>query len=229
MPNLIVAGASRGLGMALYQGLRNEFDKSFLLSRSKPSLEDDRSAKWVEMDLSKPDKLLGCIKPFVHNAPVDTLIYNAGIWENDTFRNTSQQELIDIINVNLTSLITLVHALHDNLVAGKGNIILIGSTCGLENEGANCVGYVAGKFGVRGAAHSLREYFRELGVRVTVINPGSMATDLPLSEPELALNKYETRRMPVSDILEVVKCVRNVSAATTLKEITIPATLDTDV
>lgn len=114
-------------------------------------------------------------------------------------------------------------------MAGKGNIILIGSTCGLENEGAECVAYVASKFGLRGAAHSLREHFRSHGVRVTAISPGSMATDFPLSDPQAAIDQYENTRMPVSDILEVVKCVRNVSSATTLKEIIIPATLDTDV
>lgn len=228
MSNLLIAGASKGLGLALYQGLSSDFDTSFLLSRSKPDLQED-PANWVEMDLSKPEKVSSVIKPVVGTSPIDTLIYNAGIWESDAFNNTPEQMLIDIINVNLTSLLTLVNALHDNLSAGKGNIILIGSTCGLENEGADCVAYTASKFGVRGAAHSLREHFRNLGVRVTVISPGSMATDIPLSQTQTALDKYENQRMPVSDILEVVKCIRNVTPATTLKEIIIPATLDTDV
>lgn len=98
MSNLLIAGASKGLGLSLYQGLKANFDHSFLLSRSKPDLQDE-SANWVQLDLSKPEQISGVIKPQVNKAPIDTLIYNAGIWESDTFNNTPEQEFIDIINV----------------------------------------------------------------------------------------------------------------------------------
>ena len=71
-------------------------------------------------------------------------------------------------------------------------------------------------------------FFQGDGVRVTVINLGSTATDVPLGDVPEALSRYGGARMPVDDIVQVVTTILSLSAATCVKEIDMPATLDQD-
>lgn len=129
------------------------------------------------------------------------------------------------------SAVSSVHALLPNLKkASHAKIILIGSTSGLDNEGCKAVAYTASKFGVRGLAHSLREYLRKDGITVTCINPGSMATDLSFDNgPEAAIKKHDGKRIPVHDIVSLVKTIAGLSSASCVKELHVPALNDTGV
>jgi short-subunit dehydrogenase len=109
-------------------------------------------------------------------------------------------------------------------------IIFIGFTCGLENEGSDAVVYTATKFGLRGAAHALRELLRKDGIAVSCISPESIATDVPYNEgPQAAIEKYMSGRMPVADILCVINIMINTSNASCVKEVHIPTLMDKDV
>lgn len=227
--NIVVLGGSRGLGEAIALGLSNEGDHVWTVSRSKPN-QSHSNHHWIEASLSYPIESSQQIKRELGSNPIDILVYNAGIWESESFDRMPPDKLLDIINTNLSSLILSVHSLIDNLKQSKNSrIFLISSTCGLENEGSDTVAYVASKFGVRGAAHALREYFRSSGITVTCISPGSMATDIPLEAgASKALDKYEGARMPVSDIVILLRAICSMSKAACPKEIDIPATKDTD-
>ena len=230
MTNAVIVGASRGLGLALAEALIPDHDRCWLLSREEPEpVRRHEKAHWIRCDLAAAGNDWESLFAGIGDAPVRTFIYNAGVWERDRFDRVRRDFLGEIVNVNLTSLLESAHALHHNIVRGGGNIVLIGSTCGLENEGSSGVGYTAAKFGVRGAAHSLREHFRPANVRVTCLSPGSMATDVPLGQPETAVERHGGARMPVDDIVALVRCVLSLSPATCVKELTVPATKDTDV
>jgi hypothetical protein len=57
-----------------------------------------------------------------------------------------------------------------------------------------------------------------------------MATDVDYEDGvEAALSKHSRKRMPVADIVALFRCVTNLSLATCVKEIIVPATSDTDV
>jgi short-subunit dehydrogenase len=74
--------------------------------------------------------------------------------------------------------------LFSNIAAsGNGKVVLIGSTSGLENEGARLVVYTATKFAMRGAAHALRKLFRPVGVPVP--GPWRRTSHLMLVEKQL--------------------------------------------
>ncbi len=112
----------------------------------------------------------------------------------------------------------------------RSNVILIGSTAGLENSGSLGVSYVASKFGLRGLSHSLRENLRHDKIGVTVINPGGMATDFDFTEEiERVQEKYGYKRIPVQDIVQTIQWITGLSKVTCPKEIDLPSMLDTDV
>lgn len=230
MSAIVVVGGSRGLGRAFCLGLPDDGDKVYCISRSEPCF--DRSSRraeyvWIDGNLSQPDTMRLLARRI--QDPVDLLVYNAGIWEQTTFAETSDAEIVDIVNVNLTSALLLMKALIPQVVIANGRIVVIGSTCGLENEGTRSVAYAASKFGLRGLVHSLREVLRERGIPVTCISPGSIATDVAFElGRDAAIESHKGKRIPVQDLVDLVRCIRGLSKASCVKEIDLPALLDTD-
>ena len=185
MTNILIIGASRGLGLALSIGLAHTGDTLWLVSRTRPeSLDrsDGITRRWIQTDLNMPLDAASSISAVLDGQAIDVLIYNAGIWEPGSFGGDYQFETVspqinlNIINVNLTAAVACIQAVLPNVkAASNAKVILIGSTSGLENVRAPEVAYTASKFGLRGVAHALRESLRKDGVAVTCINPGTFS------------------------------------------------------
>jgi len=231
MTNLLIFGASRGLGAAFNAGLPEPGDAVWLVSRSRPELEIDDGAQrqWIQADLSAPEAG-DRVAHAMGRQRLDVLLYNAGIWESRAFEpdydfeKVGEAETARIIAVNLTAPIVCIQKLLPNLrQSGNPKIILIGSTSGLENARAPEVAYTASKFGLRGVAHALREVVRRDRIGVTCINPGDITTyvggpaDRRVSNPN---------SLPTDDLVAIVRCVMRLSRATCIKEIDLPAMSD---
>jgi short-subunit dehydrogenase len=236
MMNIVVLGASRGLGDAFVKGLPEKGDQVWVVSRRSPdslSLNDGVHRTWIEADLSKSDSS-NQIAEALKGEPVDVLIYNAGIWEKEgwqshyDFEKDDPQDIANIIQVNTTSAILCTQKLLPNLKKSENaKVILIGSTDGIEQNGSKQVTYVASKFGIRGIASALRENLRKYEIGVTCINPGSIAATIPYEEgAEKALALYKGACIPVQDIVAMVKTIAQLSKASCVKEINMPAMMD---
>lgn len=239
MANFVIFGASRGLGAAYATGLPQETDTVWLISRSKPGewLENGLNGVnyvWIQADLTES----GCaelISKQIDNQPIDMLVYNAGIWESTAFSNNYDFENIDpaenlrVIQVNLTAAIDCIQKLLPNVRQAKyGKIVVTGSTSALPNTAAPEVAYTASKFGVLGMVHALREICRKDNIAVTCINPGLIATEIKLEDEAEQLPTYDGRYgMPVSDLVKIVKTLLDLSPFCCVKEINIPAMMDT--
>jgi short-subunit dehydrogenase len=238
MTNILITGGSRGLGAAFAAGLPVEGDTVYLVSRSRPQLDrrDGVARVWIEADLASPDAARR-VSEALGEARLDVLIANAGIWEADAFGDAydfqkgSEKEIRDILAVNLTSAITCVRALIPNLRrSDRGKVILIGSTSGLENTRSPEIAYTASKFGLRGVAHALREVLRKDRIAVTCINPGEVAAEIPYERgAEEAISAYGGTRIPVQDLVVIVRCLMSLSRAICVKEIDAPALTDQNV
>ncbi len=234
MANILILGASRGLGAALLEGLPRKGDAVFGLSRSEPSWLRRKSAikrHWIEADLCE----LGAVQNArreIGKAPIDVLIHVAGIWDEATFEEMHDDEIAEILDVDLRAFLAFTRGLAPNLRrADHAKIIAIGSTTGVENSGdMTAVAYAAAKFGLRGAAQALRQHFRKDGIAVTCLSPGSIASDVAYGDgAAVALKKHRNKRMPVADIVAMIRCILDLSPAACVKEITMPALKDEDI
>jgi NAD(P)-dependent dehydrogenase (short-subunit alcohol dehydrogenase family) len=234
MRNLLIVGASRGLGRALAEGIPEPGDTLFVVSRMPPDLSDPDqrvTTHWIEADLRDPAAPVRIVEA-LGGCALDVFLYNAGIWEtgwtNTPFESVSADELRDIVTVNLTAPMLCAQAVLPHLRRSQqGRVVLIGSTCGWANEGSPLVATAGSKFGLRGIAHALREIGRPDGITVTCLSPGTLATETPLQagvEPVIA--EHGNRRIPVGDIVELVRTVLRLSPAACVKEILVPATGD---
>jgi short-subunit dehydrogenase len=233
MANILILGASRGLGAALVEGLPRRGDCIFGLSRSEPAWLRCKSAirrHWIEADLCE----LGAVQNArreIGKAPIDALIHVAGIWDEAPFEDMHDDEIAEILDVDLRAFLAFTRGLAPNLRrADHAKIIAIGSTNGLDNGDMTAVAYSAAKFGLRGACQALRQHFRKDGIAVTCISPGSIASDVGYGEGAAsALKKHRGKRMPVADIVAIIRCILDLSPAACVKEITMPALKDEDV
>ncbi|MFF2480408.1 SDR family NAD(P)-dependent oxidoreductase [Paenibacillus sp. NPDC058071] len=239
MKTYMVFGASKGLGDAFVRGLPQPGDKVWVVARSKPEsldLEDGVQREWIPADLSDLQSA-NLVKDMLRNETLDVLIYNVGVWEKEgfedhyTFDKDEPADISNLIQVNITSAIVCIQALLPHLrKSDAGKIILIGSTAGLNNANSSQVSFVASKFAIRGITEALREHTREDGIAVTCINPGELAAEIPYEEGvDRALSVYNGTRIPLQDIVSLVKCVVSLSKAACVKEIKIPALMDTNV
>jgi short-subunit dehydrogenase len=231
--NHLILGASRGLGAALVEGLPRRGDRVFGLSRSDPAWNRRKSAirrDWIEADLCE----LGAVqnaRRAIGKEPIDALIHVAGIWDEAAFEEMHDDEIAEILDVDLRAFLAFTRGLAPNLRrADHAKIIAIGSTNGLDNGDMTAVAYSAAKFGLRGACQALRQHFRQDGIAVTCLSPGSIASDVAYGDgTAAALKKHRGKRMPVADIVAMTRCILDLSPAACVKEITMPALKDEDV
>ena len=237
MKNILIVGASRGLGDALSRGLPQSGDTAWLVSRGKPqslTQQDGVNRIWVEADLSS-NAASHRIAKALEGQRLDALIYNAGIWESTAFSDDYDFGAIApidherIVQINLLSAIHCIHAVLPHLKqANHAKVILMGSISGVENTSSPEVAYIASKFGVRGITHALREHLRADGIAVSCINPGMIATEVPYEAGiEQALSQFNGTQIPVQDVVAIARCVLSLSHASCVKEIMMPALADT--
>jgi NAD(P)-dependent dehydrogenase (short-subunit alcohol dehydrogenase family) len=237
MTNFLIVGASRGIGLGFSIGLPEPGDLVFLVSRTRPPSLDysDRVSRvWVQADLSVPQSAAVKISEAIGDRPVDFLLYNAGIWEENAFEPTyafeksTPEEMEQIIHVNLLSAILCTHCLIPHLQRSSNpRVVYISSLSGLDNSGAPEVANTASKFGLRGVVHALRECLREDRIPVTSLNLGNIAAEIPYEAgAEAALQTYDNRRIPMQDLVLLLRCLRQLTRVSCVKEIDIPAMPD---
>ncbi|GLO16458.1 hypothetical protein PPUJ20028_50440 [Pseudomonas putida] len=234
---VLVVGASKGLGKAFMEGLGKPGDTLMGVSRTRPAdvnAGKDIEARWIEADLGQPAAAVEAIAEALADGGVDTLIYNLGLWETGAFEahysflEDRDVELQRMVDCNITAPILLIKRLLPLLLESeKPRIILTGSTSGLPQSGRPEVTFAASKFALRGIAEALREGYRGQGLGVTCLNLGYLNTedslDVPLAE---AVARGDGGLIPLHDVVLMVRTLLELSAASYVRELTLPAIAD---
>ncbi len=221
--NIVVVGASRGIGAAVSQHLISRTNRLITVSRSPSQL-----GEWVKADVSTKAGIQA-VNRAVGEARLDGLLYMGGTWETQAFtkdycfEDCSDEEIENVFLVNLLAPIRLVKSLLPGLRKSPNpKIIFMGALSGLDNFPAREVANSASKFGLRGAVHALREELRQDRIAVTIINPGNIGTPEVLADLKAA-GMRESNAIPLCDIINIIDCVLSLSRSTCIKEIQVPA------
>lgn len=232
---IMVIGASQGLGRALVTALANDGHQLTGVSRSAPAdlLATTASIRWICADFAQPQQAVAQVAAAAP-AQLDAIIYNLGIWEAQAFSTDydfamdEATEIIQLLQVNLSATILLLQRLLPKLLcSSKPQIILTGSTSGLRQSGRPEVTFSACKHALNGIADALREGYRQQQLAVTCLQLGYLNTEdqlhIPLSE---AVARGQGELIPLHDVVAVVRTVLSLSNASFIREITLPALLD---
>lgn len=233
---LMVIGASRGLGRAFVEGLASPGDFVTGVSRSRPAELDMPQAvgiRWISTDLSDPQSAAQTLELEAPDV-VDTLIYNVGIWEPEafgedySFLSQSDTTSLELIGVNVSSTILILRRLLPRLLASSNpRLILTGSTSGLPGNGRQEVAFGASKTALTGIASALREGFRSQRLGVTLLQLGYLNTDDTLSVPvDQAAARGDGEFVPLHDVVAMVRTMLSLSPSSFVRELVLPAVKD---
>jgi 3alpha(or 20beta)-hydroxysteroid dehydrogenase len=111
---------------------------------------------------------------------VHGLVNNAGITLRDRLGDIDRADWDRVLAVNLTGAMLGIQALAPLMPAGA-SIVNIGSTAALV--GHYPAAYTASKWGLRGLTHAAATEFGPRGIRVNIVHPGFIETDMTASAP----------------------------------------------
>ncbi len=175
---ILITGASRGIGAAIARGLLEQGTRVIGIGRDFSAWKEipDRFTT-VPLDLSDLDALPAGLKSLLADHPdIDGLICNAGSGRFGALEQFSPTQIRDMIDLNLTQhLLTARAVLPPFKRRGFGDLLFMGSEAALAG-GRNGAVYSACKFALRGLAQSLRQDCAAGGVRVSLVNPGMVDT-----------------------------------------------------
>lgn len=172
----MVAGASRGIGLAIAEELMAAGAHVVRLARSLTDAEGERRTD-IRCDLSVPDDVAAAVRRVVDGAGVpDLLVHVAGAFLLRPLVETTPAEFAGQVAGNLTGPFLVLQAFVPPMVArGRGTVIAIGSVADHLPLPGNAA-YAAAKHGLRGLLGVLREELKGSGVRVTLLSPGPVDT-----------------------------------------------------
>jgi short-subunit dehydrogenase len=180
----IVTGASRGLGRHIAQQLADRGHTVIACARDHGGLDalaasqPEGRIRAVALDLSNAASIQPIISAAIRDVGgIDGLVNNAGVGAYKPFHENSETEFLQTIQVNLTAVMQLCHAVLPHMIARKGgHIVNIGSDLG-RRPLANMAAYVASKHGLTGFSHSLLREAKQHNIKVSLVNPGIIDTD----------------------------------------------------
>ena len=134
--------------------------------------------------------------------PITILVNNAGIGLFGPAHEKTEEEWDRVHNTNLKSVFLVSRAVVPSMIRrGAGDIINISSLAG-KNTFANGGIYCASKWGVIGLSGCMAEDLRDHGIRVSVICPGSTATEFSGRAP-----KDPSRALGPEDVAHAVETI----------------------
>ena len=175
MKNILLTGASSGVGLAVTKMLLNEGYQVTGISRKQPPITHDHFT-WLPLDLAKPANVKYECKHSIVPAKFDGLIYCAGVGHFGGLEQLSVENFIPDMQVNCFSAMIITKALMPSMKKNQaGQFIFIGSEAALKGAKQSAL-YCATKFALRGFVQSLAEEMRRYQIPVTLINPGLLRT-----------------------------------------------------
>ncbi|MDT0678010.1 SDR family oxidoreductase [Autumnicola musiva] len=194
----VVTGASSGIGKAIARKLSAEGCLVALASRNVEKLEKlqkDLPGKSlvVEMDVSLTDSVVAGFKQITNNlGKIDILVNSAGVMPLTYLKNRHLDEWLQTVEVNLKGCLRCIYSVLPHMKEQQsGHIINIASVDGKEIFEGGAV-YGASKAAIIALSKAMRmELSPEFNIRVTSIEPGSVATELrnDISDQELLKDK----------------------------------------
>ncbi|MEH3052743.1 MAG: SDR family oxidoreductase [Patulibacter minatonensis] len=182
----VITGASSGIGAATARRFASEGADVALLARRTDRLDAlalelaEYGAKVLALpaDVTDPPSLAAAAERIAAElGRVDLLVNNAGVMLLSPFEADRVDEWRQMIDVNLTGVLETTRVFLPAIRAGGGDVVNVSSVSGRVTFELNSV-YNATKFGLGAWSDSLRKELAGTGVRVGVVEPGVVATEL---------------------------------------------------
>lgn len=219
----LVTGASSGIGEATARMLASRGAAVALVARRTDRIEAlggeiadaGGTALPIEADVGERGRAEAAVAHTVAElGRLDVVVNNAGVMLLGPMREAPVEEWERMVQVNLMGLMYVAKAAIPHLLEaaaeerGVADMVNVSSVAGRAARSGSGV-YNATKFGVGAFSESLRQEFTKRHLRVSLIEPGAVATELPNhNRPEVreTIEKTfaEIERLRAEDIAEAI-------------------------
>lgn len=186
--NVLVTGASRGIGAEIAKGLAGYGLKVWVNYRSGAAAAEavkaeivaaGGTAETIGFDVSDEGAFMDAIKTVVAaDGALGYLVNNAGITNDKLALRMKAEDFLSVINANLTSVfIGCREAMKVMRKKKQGAVVNIASIVG-ETGNAGQTNYAASKGGVIAMTKSFAIEAASSGIRYNTVTPGFIATDM---------------------------------------------------
>ena len=224
--NVIITGASRGLGKAIAEIFAENGHSLYLTSLNEKKLYDavqdlvnrfsEITVKAKPFDLSKKEQAKAFGKWCLENCSPDVLVNNAGSFAGTNVHDEVEGALEEMIETNLYSAYYVSRVIVPELKKKKrGHIFNMSSIAGLKAYPGGG-SYGISKYALRGLSVNLREELKSFNIKVTAVFPGAAYTD---SWASRGIKKE--RFIEAGDIAKMIYAASQLSAAACVEDIII--------
>ena len=224
--NIIITGASKGIGKAIAEIFASHGHDLFLCSRGEVALYkavEELMTKYPAVtikakpfDLSVKEEAIAFGNWCLSFAVPDVLVNNAGLFEPGSVHNEPDGILENQLAVNLHSAYHLTRTVLPKMMERRSghifNMCSIASLHAYKNGGA----YSISKFAMYGFSKNLREEMKPHGIKVTSVHPGAVMSD--------SWGNYDNsskRIMEASDIAKMIYASSQLSMQACVEDIVI--------
>ncbi len=202
----IVTGATRGIGRAIAIRFAKEGCNVAFCGRSRGekmiAVEQELTALGVKAkgyvaDVADMEQAQAFVKEvLVDFGKVDILVNNAGITDDSAVKRMTEEQMDRVMHTNLGSVFCMTKAIQPSMwKQGYGSIVNIGSVVGIAGN-YNQANYAASKAAIIGFSKSCAKEFAARNIRVNVVAPGFVETEMTAEVPE-ELMKTWCQRIPM--------------------------------
>ncbi len=213
----IVTGGSRGIGRAISVELAKY--GYFLIVNYKSNIQaaietlqmirdKGGDGECVQFDVSNSKETLNAIEDITSRfEAVEILVNNAGITSDALFIIMSERDWDSVINTTLKGFYNVTKpVLQKMIVRKRGSVVSIASVAGLIGN-IGQANYSAAKAGLIGASRSIASEVARIGIRVNVVAPGLIETEM-IEEAPVKTIKAMIPMARIGRPEEVAKVVR---------------------
>jgi NADP-dependent 3-hydroxy acid dehydrogenase YdfG len=179
----LVTGASSGIGEATALALSEAGARVAIGARRADRLKllaDQAPGEMLALDLDVTDQesvRAAVAQTTERFGTLDILVNNAGVMLSGPIAGADTTEWTRMVETNLLGSMYTVHAALPHLLESRGIVLQVSSTSGRTASAYSGV-YAATKFGITAFSEALRQEVTAQGVRVVVVEPGFVATEL---------------------------------------------------
>ena len=199
----IVTGATRGIGHAIAIRFAKEGCNVAFCGRTRnaamEAVEQELlalgvKAKGYAADVADYTSAQALVKEVLADfGNVDILINNAGITDDAAVKRMTEEQFDHVIGTNLKSVFCMTKAVQPAMwKQGHGSIVNIGSVVGIAGN-YNQANYAASKAGIIGFSKSCAKEFAARNIRVNVVAPGFVQTEMTADIPKVLMDTWCSR------------------------------------
>jgi len=191
--NAIVTGASRGIGRATavelaktgYYVVINYNASEAAAAETLSQVQAAGSAGEVcKFDVANAEEVKEALAKIVEeHKRIDVLVNNAGVTADGLFMMMGEEEWHKVINTTLNGFFNVTKPILREMVRKKRGAIVSVSSISAMSPSRGQANYAAAKAGINAASSSLAKEVARFGIRVNVVAPGPVDTDMLAGMP----------------------------------------------